>query len=215
MSERPIPKVSSAEYPTAARSSFASEALGIQDTIYRHPSGKIRFLSYPKKRSPKNEVLEQLISKGLIIGKRAEDDSGKLVFVIPRSSRPLTHEAASGSEGAFTYGDDELFFDLGMCLGTVASTSRNESTWRVVQSPPETSLGSLVSIQEFTRPGEARLGLIPGVEQCVVEVDKRIFPDPIAAYGRQLEGVFGSRFQDAAIYFRMGFNEPLGGLENE
>ena len=215
MSERFKPKASSGEYPTAARNSFASDALGIEDNIYRHPSGKIRFLTYPKKRSPKNEVLDQLIAKSLIVGRRADDDADKVVFVIPRSSRPLTHEAASGSEGAFTYGDEELFFDLGMCLGTVASTSQNEGTWRVIQAPAETSLGSLVSIQEFTRPGEARLGLIPGVEQCVVEVDKRLFPDPIAAYGRQLEDLFGSRFHDAAVYFRMGFNEPLGGFQNE
>ncbi len=215
MSERFLPRTSSGEYPTAARNSFASDTLGIEDNIYRHPSGKIRFLTYPKKPGLRNEVLERLISKDLIIGKRVEDRSDKLVFVIPRSSRPLTHEAASGSEGAFTYGDQELFFDLGMCLGSVASLSQNEGMWSVIQAPPNTSLGDLVSIQEFTRPGEARLGLIPGVEQCVVEVDKRIFPDPIAAYGGQLEEVFGSRFHDAAIYFRMGFNEPLAGLDNE
>lgn len=113
------------------------------------------------------------------------------------ASRPIVYDARSTAHGAFSYGDDVLFYDLGDLLAKTHLVTGGQ----LITS----EVGKHVAIVEFTKPNERRLFLVPGVEQFVDALPEDI--DPLTHYSAQLAEEFGARFDEAAVFFNMGFNE--------
>lgn len=165
-----------------------------------HPSGQTRVIEYPRLDSEREWVRDGLRMAGLLLGHQVESEEGREAFRIPPSSRPILHEASSTAHGAYSYGDDTLFYDLGALL----AESYRATNGRLVAE----QVSKNIALVEFTRPDERRLFLVPGVE--AVADFAAAETDPLAYYTDMLSRELGDRFQVAAQYFAMGFNEVEG-----
>ncbi len=197
MTSLPSPEFphSSNERDTESRSSLVNGVIE-RDWWTNHPAGRHRLVMYPEGTPEQQAYRSRLRSAGLILGKMISSSEGKAVYRIPRSARKITYDASSYATGAFTYGDDELFYDIGSLLANVSAACGPN---KVIQAPVEDSF----AIVEFTRPSERQLYFAPGVERWVV--DNPTEGPVIGYYAEALSEQFAGRFANAAFNFRMGY----------
>lgn len=216
MPEIPINPSLTGEHSTSARFSFANSAYARQVHLEDYMVGRFpqrtRLIRY---QSGANRTLRgQLQASGLILGRQVESESD--VYVVPKSARPLTYEATMKREGSFSYTDEQLMHDLGSLLGkTAALETADGGSWNMIALEDPQTLGGLVAIVDFTLPDERNLFLLPGVEEVIVPFPKDTLPDPAQFYTDQLAHVFGGNPEALSVYFRMGFNEQLAGVQDE
>lgn len=185
------------ERATGSRYSFSDTALAREDRVITHPSSKVRTLEYPAPDADKEVVRNQLRRAGLLLGRPLERSEGIDAFRIPLSSRPIIYDVQSEAKGAFSYGDDQLFYDLGELLAKAYEVTDGGLI--------SGEIGRDVAFVEFTQPSERRLFLVPGVESSF-----NIAPDvndALTYYVEKLQQEFSDEHPDAASYFRMGFTE--------
>lgn len=182
---------------TGLRYNLSNSRIGSEDIFKGHVSGRVRLITYPMPREHGKVVIRATLqAEGLIVGKPlSEKLHGKQVFAVPQSARPITYDASSHAEGAFSYGDDRLFYDLGFLLGTA------QSMGFVLHE----EIAHSVALVEFSRPEDRQLFFVPGIE-CVMDFNTD-GEDHSGYYVDSLRQEFGDRFTDAGIYFRMGFGE--------
>ncbi len=202
MTESYRPPHQPGERDTTPRYSLAYELIGSDDTIVRHPGGgSARIVSYPQARGRKSVIREVLLGKGLILGRvRSEIDDKEQQFIVPTSARPIAYDARVDAPGAFSYNDEQLFFDLGNLLGELYLSDQEEPV--VVGN-----IGRAVALVEFTRPNERQLYFVPGIERIIETLPVGF--EPSEYYTDSLMQTFGHRFDLAAVSFRMGFSEAV------
>jgi hypothetical protein len=185
------------ERSTGSRYSFANASLSREDHVLTHPSSRIRMIEYPTPDPVHEAIRSKLRSAGILLGHLIGTEEGRDAFRVPPSTRPVIYDAQSAAHGAFSYGDDQLFYDLGELLA---------KTYQATEGGVLTAdIGQNVAFVEFTQPAERRLFLVPGVEHTIEDVEPGV--DPLTHYAAPLRQAFGAKFQDSAVYFQMGFNE--------
>ncbi|MEI7682854.1 MAG: hypothetical protein WCJ24_00965 [Candidatus Saccharibacteria bacterium] len=192
-----VHRVRGPEQDTRPRFSFSQSEARRRDFIVNHPSGNQRLVEYPTPDMPEIDVRTRLQKAGLILGVQLNSEDRLDYFRIPASSRPIVYDLKSDAQGAFSYGDDQLFFDIGELLGLVC----HETDGKVLSG----GIGLQVALVEFTRTDERRLYFIPGVESSIKETNG--MNNPTDFYAQKLSSEFGDRFENYAEYFRMGFAE--------
>ncbi len=188
------------ERGTSPRYSLAYDLIGSEDVITRHPGGgSARIVTYPLAPGYRAVVREALLGKGLILGRvQSEINDSEQQFMVPTSARPIAYEARVDTPGAFSFNDEQMFFDLGGLLGELYAQGEEEPV--VVGD-----LGRSVALVEFTRPNERQLFFVPGIERIIEPL-----PHSASAteyYADNLTQTFGHRFESASSSFRMGFSE--------
>lgn len=193
------PMHSPGEVSTSKRFSFVRSDIGRVDVITRHPTGRVRTIEYIDAAAPEAEVVrERLLGHGLIMGTdRGVDNAGRRLFLVPSSARPLSYDAASESQGAYSYGDDQLLYDLGSLL------SHSSSLGYIYQGV----LSKNIAFIEFTQPDERRILFVPGVENDFRRLQEG--ESPIEEYKNILTIELGDRFSESVRYFEMGYTEGL------
>ncbi len=191
---------SSPEHATSVRYSLALETVRSTDMMVGHPSGRMRVISYPAPTDERRKGYgERLWEKGLILGEKLGAETARTnAFKVPLSARPIAYDESSDSQGAFSYGDDQLFFDLG---GLLASPYNPETGQNVTVTG---EVGRAIAFVEFTHSDERRLFFVPGVERIAGEMSLEESRD---YYVEQLTAEFGPAFERGADYFLMGFAE--------
>lgn len=194
-------------HPTGVRYSLSNDAIGSADFLQNHPVGDVRFIEYPTPSPKQLEIREALELKGLVLGRRRTVDAeSSQVYKIPTSARPIAYDASVGEEGAYSYNDESLFYDLGSILGELTRLDPTSESLLVGD------IGHCVAFVDFTRPNERQIYFIPGVEMLIQDAPDDI--EPIQYYEEVLSESFGAHFDDVAVYFRMGFAEdPHGKVE--
>lgn len=211
-----FPAQPSHERPTSARLSFASSQLArsinLEDYIVGTSAQQSRLIRY--QGGAHVGLREKMQTAGLLLGQQIDGDN---VYRIPRSSRPLAYEASIRRDGSFSYGDEQLAYDLGSLLGTLSGLGGAESeSWLVIDAPDAQDLGQMISIVDFTLPEEGNVFLIPGVEYATTAADKVLVPDPTVFYTRHLPEFFNGDIGRVDAYFCMGFNEQrMGGQKGD
>lgn len=187
----------SIERLTGARYSLANPRIASEDFFITHMSGRIRLVSYPAPRSEgKRTIRDTLKGEGLVLGVPLfEKSHGKQVYRVPSSARPISYDSSSHAQGAFSYGDDRLFYDLGYLLGSAQSMG----------FVLDEEIGHSVALVEFSRPEEKQLFFIPGIE-CLMDFNMD-GEDHLGHYTDSLRREFGGRFMDGDVFFRMGFSD--------
>lgn len=201
MSEQIKPsKFQPGERKTTARYSLEYDLIGSEDIIVRHPSGGgVRVIEYERADVARSYLREVLLDKGLILGRILGDKRDKKQhFAIPKSARPISYDASVDDTGAFSYNDEQMFFDLGSLLGEV---------YKATQEKPVITgdIGRAVAFVEFTRPDERQLYLVPGVERITDSLETGT--SPLGYYAEKMTEAFGHRFDTASLSFRMGFSD--------
>ena len=187
------------EAPTPPRYSLAYDAIGSRDMLVKHTSGAVRVVSYERSHGGQTRVREALLQHGLIVGAvLSEVDAEIQAFRVPKSARPIAYDASVETAGAFSYNDEQLFFDLGCLLGELAICT-DETT--VITG----DIGRTITFIEFTQPSERQLFFVPGVEKVTASLQEGI--EPLGYYADKLTEAFGHRFDTAGLFFRMGFGE--------
>ncbi len=186
------------EQVTDLRYSLANELIGSQDYLMNHPAGNPRVIIYPRSETLNiNEIREKLIDHNLILGYTiSQEDESEQAFIIPRSARPLAHEAKSNVAGNYSYNDSKLIYDLGHMLGTLFTIDAQKYVLK-------NGIGNSVAIVEFTKPDERRLFFVPGIER-IIEPSSQT-GGPLEKYIGELSSEFGGRFDSALLFFRQGY----------
>lgn len=190
------------ERRTNPRYNLAHEHIGSKDIVVRHPTGDpVRIVTYPAARGREALVREALISRGLILGQVLSGvDDDEQQFLVPTSARPIAYDARVDAPGAFSYNDEQLFFDLG---GLMAALYQSSDEGSVIEG----DVGHAVAFVEFTRPNERQLFFTPGVERITQPLPVGV--SPINYYSDSLALTFGARFNLISINFAMGFSDAL------
>lgn len=164
--------------------------------MIEHVAGLVRIVSYPTPKSSEAVDAKRILNNsGLLLGREIDDDDvGKSSFKIPNSARPLSYDANSESEEAYSYSDGRLLYDLGALLGQVYSHDL------VLDG----QLGSNVAIVEFTHSQDRRLFLVPGVECYAKSINEG--ENPFEYYESKIDDEFHNRFSAAKPSFRIGFD---------
>ncbi|GAC1390498.1 MAG: hypothetical protein NVSMB46_00280 [Candidatus Saccharimonadales bacterium] len=185
------------EQPTFNRYSLVNGVI-TEDFILRHPSGTSRILSYPKQKGQSERYRKKLVSKDVVLGTYQDVARSNTEYVrIPKSSRPLGYDSSTNAEGAFTYDDKKLFYELGELLGAINDIKPSKNL--IVEG----ELDNKIAIVEFTHPNQRSIYFIPGIECWLNEVDREI--NPLNYYMSQLDMTYANRFADAAVYFESGY----------
>lgn len=189
------------ENDTYPRYSLADEALHIRDAFITHPAGKLRLIEYP---FPTDEITRnyyyRLHAANLILGEVLPSYEPSMQYVrIPNSARPLIYDSVSDSEGAYSYGDDQLFYDLGRLLGKASKLDL------IVTS----DIGRATAYVEFTKPNEdeSRVLFQPGVEYRVV--DGAGGHDIAEEYAAKLTSEFNDQFTTVQQFYNMGLADGI------
>lgn len=191
-SRRPTP-----EAPTQLRHSVAYDLIGSVDTVLGHVSGTVRLVGYERPDAQRAEVREALLRKKLILGEVLTYPNEKSqAFRVPKSARPIAYDASVGGAGAFSYNDENLFYDLGNLLGELFVATEEQTVARG-------DIGRIIAFVEFTEPDERRLFFVPGIERVTVPLETGV--SPLGYYADKLTEAFGNRFDNANLYFRTGF----------
>ncbi|MEO5627533.1 MAG: hypothetical protein ABIQ89_01435 [Candidatus Saccharimonadales bacterium] len=195
-----IPRINglnNGERPTGSRYSFSSQRLARVDRLVVHPSAKVRTLEYPAADAEHEVTRDKLRNSGVLLGHQLDRAGSVDLFRIPAASRPIIYDAHSEAKGAFSYGDDQLFYDLGELLA---------KTYKVTDGGLVTSkVGEDIAFVEFTQPAERRLFLVPGVEQAITALPE--VTDPIDYYVTKIKDELATTDRELLAYFRMGFSE--------
>lgn len=186
---------------TRPRYSLAYDLIGSADTIVRHVSGNVRLVSYDKPTPKQAKIRKRLLERGLVLGTIiSEPNDQQQLFRVPKSARPIAYDAQVQSSGAFSYNDEQLFFDLGHLLGELHEIT--DMSYVI-----DGDIGRAVAFVEFTDPGERQLFLAPGIEKTLKHINHQT--KPLDYYSDSLTQTFGHRFEQAIYYFGMGFTEAL------
>lgn len=203
MTEGIRPTLQPGERETNARYSLAYDRIGSEDImLLRHPSGgAVRVIAYESADEQRSQLRDRLVAKGLILGMIIGDaEDTKQHFKVPKSARPIAYDANVEASGAFSYNDEQMFFDLGQLLAELYQASD-------VKLVLSGDVGRSVAFVEFTHHDERQLYLVPGVERVMESLETDV--SPIGFYTERLTEAFGHRFDNAAISFRMGFSEAI------
>lgn len=203
----PRPPGSIPEHLTGARFSFANSSLArrinLRDYSIGVPGRSYRLINY---RDTDPTIRERLEEQKLILGTRVSGNAYK----VPRSARPLAYEATESKGGAYSYNDENLLYDLGVLLGSVAYSDPDPSQLAVVVTETPHELAQMVAIVDFTHPDEKNLFLVPGAENSVAAVSRADYENPAFLYDQALREVFGESFASLGYHFHTGFNEQSG-----
>jgi len=173
----------------------------LEDFSAGHGEHRQRLLALRTPNGQQHSFREQLADKELILGRLVRElNNGITYYIVPRSSRPLAYDAGSSAEGSFTYGDKELFYDMGKLFADISQTTDG----KVISEPIENSL----ALVEFVRPGERHLYAVPGIEQWLEPLDKLV--DPLDYYVSMLKGSdLADQYTKVSDYFQSGYGEGL------
>lgn len=187
------------EKATSTRYSLADPTIGVRDGLIHHASGKVRMVQTPISTDEKaDRLFRRLYNEGLVLGKLLpsfQEAPTTRTFRVPNAARPLIYDSVSEAGGAFSYGDDQLFYDLGELLGRAQN----------IGITVESAIGRAVAFVEFTQPDEPRVLFQPGVEYRV-SFDETA-PNATDEYATRLAAEFGAQFSNVEQYFRMGMGE--------
>lgn len=194
--------VSPSERPTGLRYSLVN-GIVMEDIIigeFAHSRKRILALSSPDEKQI--DKREKLAAKGIILGTLIhERKQGISYYSIPLSSRPVAHDAVSSARGKYTYGDAELFQDIGKLFADISVICDGD----VISDPVENSL----ALVEFTRPGDRHLYAVPGIEQWLQPLP--IGMDALSYYAHYyLRGAdLSNMSHDAIKNFHIGYSKGL------
>lgn len=187
------------EAPTNPRYSLSNDLIGSRDFIVGHPTGRVRLLVYENATEEQMALRDQLIDHNLIAGELITDSPAEAqAFKMPQSARPIKYESSEESEGAYSYSDEQMFYDIGCVFSMLAQLAAS----KVIAG----DVGKSLVIVEFAKPGTRQLFLVPGVEKILQDTN----PDqaPLDYYLQALKDTFGPRLsENEAMFFRMGFVE--------
>lgn len=153
-------------------------------------------------------VREAMIQKGLVLGSRVTSpDRQTDSFRVPKSARPIAYDSRVQAAGAFSYNDEQLFFDLGSLLGNLY-TAIDDTTVAIGD------IGRAITYVEFTEPNQRQLYFVPGFEKITESLSPQF--SPLDYYAERLGSAFEGRFQESQNYFNMGFADAIShSLEGE
>lgn len=193
---------------TSRRFNLANDSIGSHDFWIEVPTGTHRFISLPAPTTRQRQLRKPLEEDGLILGhRRASEAAATETYSIPASARPLAYEAPVTREGAYSYTDEELFHDLGDILGSLSHKYGDDPQMVA------TDVTRVLALVDFVQPGERQVYFTPGVERLLVPRPPEVSAE--GQYAEQLETVFSGRFDEVAIYFRMGFAEAAAAARGE
>lgn len=189
------------ESSTQPRYSLSYDLIGSSDTLVNHVSGPVRIVNYEASDGRSLKVREALSRKGLILGADISASShGVQTYRVPKSARPISYDARVRATGAFSYNDEQLFFDMGNLLGNLYSSIDQNSV-------AIGDIGRAIAFVEFTEPNERQLYFVPGIEKIVETLDPRF--SPLDYYVERFSTAFDGRFDEYQEYLTMGFTEAV------
>ncbi len=194
--------ISPVERLTHLRYSLVNGVIMEDIIIGEFSQSKKRIVALSSPNEQQNEYRKILTAQGLILGKLIhERKQGITYYTVPISSRPITNDAASSAEGSFTYGDKDLFRDIGKMFADVSVLCEGS----VITDPVENSL----ALVDFVRPGERHLYLVPGIEQWLmplpVDMDALSYYNDYFLKTPDLSDISSNLIK----YFHEGYSEGL------
>lgn len=192
---------STESHQTGARFDLSDPLAKSKDLVEWHPAGNIRFIIYPTPSREHLTIQRKLIGDGLILGRKLNTGrSAEQVFVIPSSARPIAYDAPQNETGQFSYGDTQLFYDLGRLLSQASYTVMNS---RIITG----DIGRLVAFKEFSKKGEPKLFLVPGIESHFSDATTLLNMEQAEYYAENLSDNYGDRFNKNRAHFMSGFTQ--------
>ncbi len=184
-------KDQSFERETAKRFSFSDELINRHDILRGTEKKSERFIEYPTPTNFYLEIRSNLIAKHDILGNQINSsDYGKDTFKIPYGAKPILYGAISRTLGDYSYGDSDLFYDLGVLLNNFDNSSNSKIIFKGL-------IGTNVALVDFTSQREKGLFLVPGCEMYAQDVASD--SDNLTYYLEKLQNEFLNRFTNPTV----------------
>lgn len=196
------------EQNTAARYSFADEALGRTDILIGTDKRSKRFIKYPKPTELAYSIQSSLISNvsrsrlGNLLGYKINSDATSEfeTFEIPFGAKPILYGVASVNRGEYSYPDEDMFHDIGELLSCF-DRSIPETSIRLIGK-----IGLNIAIVDYIERTSKGLFFVPGVELLAVIQEGGSIDTNVNYYSDRLKKEFPSRFNsETEIHFIDGY----------
>ena len=187
-------KDQSFERDTATRFSLADNSINRRDVLRGTEKKSERFVEYYTPTNLPLEIRSNLIAKHDILGSLVNSsDSSKDSFKIPYGAKPILYGAISRNSGDYSYGDADLFYDLGVLLNHF-DNSLVDSDKKIFFKGV---VGINVALVDFTSQHEKGLFLVPGCELYSQVTSNE--SDNLAYYVEKLQTEFERRFNNPNV----------------
>ena len=191
------------ERETAKRFSFSDSTVSRRDLLRGTDKKSERYLEYPSPSQLYLKIRSNLVSKHDILGtQNTNSDVNIDSFKIPYGAKPILYGAISRTSGDFSYGDGDLFYDLGVLLNHYDNSVADTASKIIFRG----IIGANVALVDFTSQHEKGLFLVPGSELYAHNVPDE--SDNLSYYLQELEAEFSNRFMNPGIRqeFVNGYN---------
>ncbi len=179
---------------TAPRYNLAGSIPGAIDQLVRIGKVDVRILRHPTPSAAQRNAATEVRERGFVLGAPISTSNDQSVtHSIPESARPLLFDAGSEGRGILSFGDKQLFYELGESLRMVIDVQRRHELIY------DGNILEAMALIEFTRPGERSVWFVPGFELKLRPQTGHIDID--AYFSDMVSKSFGQRFERSREIF--------------